>query len=99
MPNVLRQAIILAAGNGDRFQNGSIHSKLTTSVDGTPLLIRTLQSAYQAGIRLAHIVLGYDADYVRALAISGKPDGLRLQFHLNRDWHQENGQSVLQARH
>jgi choline kinase len=88
-------AVILAAGNGDRFHNGIPQSKLLTAVAGTPLLVRTLRSARQAGISTAHVVLGYDADRVRALASAQAPDGLTLHFHLNRDWHRENGVSVL----
>jgi choline kinase len=94
----VRRALVLAAGNGDRFRNGRSHSKLLTPVAGTPLLIRTLTSAHRAGITDAHIVLGYDADAVRALAISGVPPGLKLLFHVNHDWHLENGRSVLAAR-
>jgi 1L-myo-inositol 1-phosphate cytidylyltransferase len=93
-----REAIVLAAGNGDRFRGGSSQSKLLTPVVGTPLLIRTLESAWQAGITDAHVVLGYDADSVRSLALSQAPDALRLHFHLNHDWHRENGLSVLAAR-
>jgi 1L-myo-inositol 1-phosphate cytidylyltransferase len=94
----VRQAVVLAAGNGDRFHNGSEHSKLLTPVAGTPLLIRTLAAAANAGITDAHLVLGYDADCVRGLASSQTPSGLTLHFHLNRDWHRENGLSVLAAR-
>jgi choline kinase len=94
----VHRAIILAAGNGDRFHCHTAHSKLLTPVVGTPLLIRTLASAYDAGITEAHVVLGYDADAVRALATSEGPAGLSLHFHLNRNWHQENGVSVLAAR-
>jgi choline kinase len=94
----VHDAIVLAAGNGDRFHNESARSKLLTPVVGVPLLIHTLQSAQKAGITDAHIVLGYDADAVRTLATSRAPDGLHLHFHLNRDWHQENGVSVLAAR-
>jgi CTP:molybdopterin cytidylyltransferase MocA len=36
---IVRRAIVLAAGNGDRFRNGSSHSKLLTPIAGTPLLI------------------------------------------------------------
>jgi choline kinase len=93
-----REAIVLAAGNGDRFCNGSAQSKLLMPVAGTPLLIRTLESARQAGITDAHVVLGYDADSVRAVAASQAPDGLHVHFHLNNDWHLENGVSVLAAR-
>jgi NDP-sugar pyrophosphorylase family protein len=88
----------VGAGNGDRFKNNSSHSKLLTEVGGTPLLVRTLTSAWIAGITDAHVVLGYDADDVRAVALAGAPSGLRLQFHLNRDWHSENGVSVHSAR-
>jgi 1L-myo-inositol 1-phosphate cytidylyltransferase len=94
----VHRALILAAGNGDRFHNGSPHSKLLTPVAGTPLLIRTLMSARRAGITEAHIVLGYDADAVQALAIANVPPGLSLHFHVNEDWHLENGRSVLAAR-
>lgn len=94
----MRQAIVLAAGKGDRFKNGTHQSKLLASVGGTPLLLRTLTAVRQAGILDAHLVLGYDAERVRAWAASHAPDGLHLHFHLNRDWHRENGLSVLTAR-
>jgi choline kinase len=91
-------ALILAAGNGDRFRGDSCRSKLLAPLAGIPLLIRTLRSARQAGIAEAHVVLGYDAERVRALALSNGPDGLSLRFHLNPLWQQENGVSVLAAR-
>jgi 1L-myo-inositol 1-phosphate cytidylyltransferase len=92
------EAIVLAAGNGDRFQSGTRRSKLLTPIAGTPLLVRTLEAAHAAGITTAHVVLGYDAGAVRSLAESGAPDGLRLRFHRNQAWLQENGVSVLAAR-
>jgi 1L-myo-inositol 1-phosphate cytidylyltransferase len=95
--NSVVQAIVLAAGNGDRFRNGSSHSKLLTKVGGTPLLVRTLTTAWRAGISNAHVVVGYDADHVRATAVKGAPAGMKLHFHFNREWHQENGLSVLAA--
>jgi choline kinase len=70
---------------------------LLTLVGRTPLLTRTLESAHRAGIAEAHVVLGFDADSVRALAERSAPAGLTLHFHLNRDWHEENGLSVLAA--
>lgn len=94
----VHDAIILAAGNGDRFHSASPHSKLLTPVAGVPLLVHTLQNAWTAGITDAHLVLGYDADAVHSLATAGAPEGMHLDFHLNRDWHQENGLSVLAAR-
>jgi choline kinase len=93
-----REAIVLAAGNGDRFHQPSARSKLLASVGGVPLLTRTLVSAYHAGITRVHLVLGYDADRVAELARAAAPDGLSLHFHINRDWHRENGVSVLSVR-
>jgi choline kinase len=94
----VRRAVILAAGNGDRFRDGSRHSKLLTTVGGTPLIARTLASAFAAGISEAHVVLGYDAGAVRAAAERSAPSDLSLHFHVNPDWHEENGLSLLAAR-
>jgi choline kinase len=91
-------ALILAAGNGDRFRGSSRRSKLLAPLAGTPLLTRTLRSAKRAGIAEAHVVIGYDAERVQRLATSSSPRGLRLHFHLNPRWRQENGVSVLAAR-
>ena len=94
----VRDAVVLAAGNGDRFRHGSPRSKLLTPIAGVPLLARTLVAAYHAGISNAHVVLGYDAARVAELAESAAPDGLYVHFHVNHDWHQENGVSVLTTR-
>jgi choline kinase len=94
----VQQALVLAAGNGDRFARPTRASKLTALVGGTPLLARTLASARQAGIVDAHLVLGYDAKRVKALATSCQPPGMRLHFHHNPEWHRENGLSVLIGR-
>lgn len=98
MAPLVRHVLILAAGNGDRFHDGSKRSKLLTPVGGTPLLVRTLRSARAAGLTDAHIVVGYDQACVRAAAISGAPPGLSLHFSVNNDWHSENGVSVLATR-
>jgi choline kinase len=98
MLSFVQQAIVLAAGNGDRFRGESARSKLLTPVGGIPLLVRTLRSARLAGITDAHVVLGYDADRVRQLASTGAPAGLTVHFHINPDWHRENGVSVLATR-
>jgi choline kinase len=90
--------LILAAGNGDRFRDCSRRSKLLAPVAGTPLLIRTLLSAKRAGIAEVHLVLGYDAERVQRLATAQTPPGMRLHFHVNLRWRQENGVSVLAAR-
>jgi choline kinase len=88
---------VLAAGNGDRFQNPTHDSKLLEPLLGQPLLIRTLDCARAAGVRSATIVLGYQADRVRAVAEAGAPSDLHLTFAYNPDWRLENGLSVLAA--
>jgi choline kinase len=90
-------AIILAAGNGDRFSFAG-QSKLVKPVLGIPLIVRTVDSAAAAGITRADVVLGYCKDEVRALVERMAPPGIELYFHVNDRWHEENGLSVLAAR-
>ena len=95
---IVSKAVILAAGNGDRFQNPTHESKLLQPLLGRPILLRTLEAAYDAGIRSAVLVLGYQADRVRVLAEKGAPRGMSLTFTVNRDWHLENGVSAYAAK-
>ena len=94
----VQQAIVLAAGNGDRFHAGVAESKLVRPVLGVPLIIRTLDSAARAGIRHVDIVLGYQAEQVRRVVVREKPASLAVRFHINDRWHEENGLSVLVPR-
>jgi 1L-myo-inositol 1-phosphate cytidylyltransferase len=95
----VREAVVLAAGNGDRFKNGTRQSKLLHSVLGQPLILRTLETAAAAGISSFDVVLGYQAESVRDLVERGAPPGTSVHFTYNPDWHLENGVSVLAARH
>lgn len=90
---------MLAAGNGDRFQNGTRQSKLLQPLLGQPLILRTIETARDAGISAFHIVVGYQADAVRDAIEQGAPAGVSIRFSTNPDWHLENGVSVLAARH
>lgn len=94
----LRDAVILAAGNGDRFKNSPHHSKLLHPVLGQPLILRTLETAAAAGMAELHVVLGYEADRVRGAIERHRIPGTRVDFTYNPDWHLENGLSALQAR-
>ncbi len=94
----VQRAIILAAGNGDRFKGAVAESKLVQQVLGIPLIIRTLETAVEAGISQADIVVGYRPDELRELIVRRKPAGLSVRFHLNPRWHEENGLSALAAR-
>jgi choline kinase len=92
------RAIILAAGNGDRFHNPSHDSKLLQPLLGQPILLRTLDAAREAGIRSATIVVGYQAERVRALVERDAPAGLSCSFAYNPEWRLENGVSALAAK-
>lgn len=98
MTRFVSKAVILAAGNGDRFQNPTHDSKLLQPLLGRPILLRTIDAAHEAGIRDFSIVVGYQADRVRALAESGRPAGTRMDFVINPEWRLENGVSALAAR-
>jgi len=93
-----RHAVILAAGNGDRFRLSPYHSKLLHPVLGQPLILRTLESAAAAGISAVTVVLGYEADRVRAVIEQQSLPGVTVRFVYNPDWHRENGVSTLSAR-
>ena len=94
----VRSAVVLAAGNGDRFQNGTRQSKLLHAVLGQPLILRTLTTAAAAGISAFDVVLGYQADSVRRTIERGAPRGTTVRFTYNPEWHLENGVSVMAAR-
>jgi choline kinase len=94
----VNKALVLAAGNGDRFRNPTRESKLLQSVLGRPLIIRTIETARDAGIRTFEVVLGYQAESVRAAIERQAPRDVAIHFTHNPDWDLENGVSVLAAR-
>jgi choline kinase len=92
-------AVVLAAGNGDRFQHATRGSKLLQSIGGEPLLLRTLRTAAAAGITAFEIVIGYEAAAVRQAIAPRLPAGTTAHFTINPEWHLENGVSALAVRH
>jgi len=94
----VRDAVVLAAGNGDRFQNGTRQSKLLQNIVGQPLIVRTLSTAAAAGITAFEVVLGYQADSVREAIERGTPPGTTVHFTYNPEWRLENGVSVATVR-
>jgi choline kinase len=93
------QALVLAAGNGDRFRSAARESKLLQCVLGRPLIIRTVETARAAGITKFEVVLGYQAERVRAAIEQQAPADVAFHFTYNPNWQQENGVSVLAAQH
>lgn len=94
----VRRAVILAAGNGDRFRTPTRDSKLLQPLLGRPILLRTIEAARDAGVQAVTVVLGYQASRVRALVERGAPAGLDVSFAYNPDWQLENGISARAAR-
>lgn len=94
----VRDAVILAAGNGDRFRIGDHHSKLLHPVAGQPLILRTLHAAAAAGISSFCVVVGFEAAHVRAVVEASQLDGIDVRFVHNPEWRLENGLSALAAR-
>ena len=94
----VRQAVILAAGNGDRFHTPARDSKLLQPLLGRPILLRTIAAAADAGVEHITVVLGYQAARVRALAERASLPRPTLSFVFNPLWQLENGVSALAAR-
>ena len=94
----VRDAVILAAGNGDRFKNPDHHSKLLHPVLGQPLILRTLETAANAGLTRLHVVVGFEADRIKSVITQNPIRGITVDFVYNPEWHLENGVSALAAR-
>ena len=99
----VRRAIILAAGNGDRFRhtprNDAHNSKLLQPLLGRPILLRTIEAAREAGIQSRH---GRARISSRPRPRAGRTRrsfrGWRLSFAFNPEWQLENGISARAAR-
>jgi choline kinase len=94
----VRRAVVLAAGNGDRFHGKTTPSKLLVPVAGMPLISRTLVTAARAGIEEIDVIVGYEAGAVHAAAASAPLPDVTLRFHYNERWREENGVSALVSR-
>jgi choline kinase len=94
----VHSALILAAGNGDRFKQPTPESKLLQPVLGTPLLLRTLDSATRAGITTAELIVGFRADSIARFVETHPVPGLDVHLTYNPRWHLENGVSASVAR-
>jgi len=94
-----RKGIILAAGLGSRLVSdiGQGDCKPLMLVDNIALLIRTIRSLEIASCDQVIIVLGHQAEVIENF-ISSEYEGIvPLQFVVNRDYHLQNGISVLVA--
>lgn len=96
-----RTAVVIAAGAGSRLRrtasNGDLPKPLTPAL-GLPIIVRTLATLAEQGIRRGVIVTGYGAPAVEALLRSAASlRSMELSFVHNREWRRQNGLSVLAA--
>lgn len=95
----IRRALIIAAGMGLRFGARTNNSpKPLIPVGGLPLILRTIYTAREAGIRDFVIVTGFLARELEAFLEARKPEDVNLQFVYNEMWQRPNGWSVYRAR-
>lgn len=92
-PETVSRALILAAGMGSRLK--SRIPKPLTRVLGVSLLGRTLFSLQKAGVTNAYVVVGYEAELVRAGIDKITRLGLTVHWIHNPQWEEPNGVSVL----
>jgi choline kinase/phosphatidylglycerophosphate synthase len=91
------QAIILAAGRGSRFANGTESPpKPLARVGGITLLERALLTLKKAGVTEFVVVTGYRGKEIRDSIEFSRPN-LPITWVTNPEWEKQNGVSVLAA--
>lgn len=100
MDHPIKRAVVIAAGFGSRLRAGEDDTfpKPLRRVESVPLLVRVLRCLAASGIEQAAIVLGYQADQIRAALEQESSLGLRVSYLLNEQYAKSNGVSVLAAR-
>ena len=90
----IKEAVVLAAGNGRRLASPSGLPKPLIPVAGRSLIRRVLDRLFEAHIERVHVVIGYRAEEIQA---QGSLNGLRDRVHWvqNEDYHLANGLSLL----
>jgi len=99
---VISEAVILAAGKGERIRTSSSDlPKPLQEVAGRSLIKRTISTLGEAGVERVVVVLGFMADRVRE-ALRDDPDyaraGIEIECVYNPEYELSNGVSVLRAR-
>jgi len=99
MDHPIKCAVVIAAGFGSRLRDGDdAGPKPLRRVESVPLLVRVLRCLAASGIEQAAVVLGYQADQIRAALEQETGLGLSLSYVLNAEYAKSNGVSVLAAR-
>src|SRR5947207_806998 len=93
---MVRQTIILAAGNGSRLAGAHGVPKPLLTVGGVPLIEHALAHAAESGCVEAIVVVGHQGRNVRSAVERLRPP-LKIRFVSVPDASQPNGVSLLAA--
>jgi 1L-myo-inositol 1-phosphate cytidylyltransferase len=88
----IREAVVLAAGNGSRMASLENLPKPLTPVGGITLLDRVL-AGFPSSIEKVHIVIGYQGDRIRS-EIGSRRQGRVIEWTVNPSFHLPNGVSL-----
>ncbi len=90
----IKEAVVLAAGNGRRLASPSGLPKPLISVAGRSLIRRVLDRLFEAQVERVYVVIGYRAQEIQQQAsLNGLGD--RVRWVQNEDYHLANGLSLL----
>jgi len=92
----VKQALVLAAGEGSRLKNWT-KQKALYCIAGFPLLGIVLGGLHEAGIENVVIVVGYEADNIRQ-EIGTNYLGLDVSYVVAKNWKKGNLHSFLAAK-
>lgn len=98
-PNSHRTGVILAAGFGSRLAGTDSDTDLKplTTVNGIPLIYRTIRSLHVAGCSKVVIVLGHGFDEIKKDILDSYSGEVPIEFARNENYDLSNGISVLAA--
>jgi len=96
---MVKTGIILAAGYGSRLAGTDDQTNLKplTTVNGVPLIYRTIRSLKIAGCTKVVIVLGFGFEKIKKEILESYSDELPVEFVRNDKYELSNGISVLAA--
>ncbi len=95
----MKTGVILAAGFGSRLAGADTDTDLKplTSVGGTPLIYRTIESLNMAGCDKVVIVLGFGFEEIKNDILDSYTGDIPIEFAHNKRYDLSNGISVLAA--
>ena len=91
------RALILAAGLGNRLDDGRPIPKPMREVAGVPLIVRIIRALERGGVREIGIIVGYLGEDLKA-GLGEYEHEAELTYFRNDEYEKPNGTSVLKGR-